>query len=177
MLDYRWVKRDRRQFLALTGLTLKECKALFPAFVEADQGHYPPEKTVAGRKRQRQRGGGRQGRLATAEQQVLFILVYQKTSPLQVVLGELFGMSQSGANQWGHRLLPVLRDALSALGVMPERDGRRFAQAERHKKDPRDYILDGPERRRQRPHTPEKQALHSSGKQKPPRDKNGGSVN
>jgi hypothetical protein len=172
MLDYRWVKRDRRKFLALTGLTLKEFKALLPAFVEAYQGHYPPEKTVAGRKRQRQRGGGRQGRLATAEQQLLFILVYQKTYPLQVVLGELFGMSQSGANQWVHRLLPVLRDALSALGVMPERDGRRFAQAERRKKEPRDYIIDGTERRRQRPQKPEKQALHYSGKKKTHSDKN-----
>ncbi len=172
MLDYHWVKRDRRKFLALTGLTLKEFKALLPAFVEAYQGHYPPEKTRAGRKRQRQRGGGRPGRLATAEQQLLFILVYQKTYPLQVVLGELFGLSQSGANQWGHRLLPVLRDALSALGVMPERDGRRFAQAERQRKEPRDYISDGTERRRQRPQKPEKQALHYSGKKKTHSDKN-----
>lgn len=172
MLDYRWVKRDRRKFMALTGLTLKEFKALLPTFVEAYQEHYPPEKTVAGRKRQRQRGGGRHGRLATAEQQLLFILVYQKTYPLQVVLGELFGMSQSGANQWVHRLLPVLRDALSALGVLPERDGRRFAQAERYQKEPRDYIIDGTERRRQRPQKPEKQALHYSGKKKTHSDKN-----
>jgi Helix-turn-helix of DDE superfamily endonuclease/DDE superfamily endonuclease len=172
MLDYPQVKRDRRKFLALTGLTLKEFKVLLPAFVEAYQGHYPPEKTVAGQKRQRQCGGGRQGRLATAEQQLLFILVYQKTYPLQVVLGELFGMSQSGANQWVHRLLPVLRDALHVLGVMPERTGRRFAQAERGKKDPRDYIIDGTERRRQRPQKPEKQALHYSGKKKTHSDKN-----
>lgn len=172
MLDYRWVKRDRWKFLALTGLTLKEFKALLPAFVDAYRGQYPPEKTVAGRKRQRQRGGGRPGRLATAEQQLLFILVYQKTYPLQVVLGELFGLSQSGANQWVHRLLPVLRDALSALGVMPEREGRRFAQAERRKKEPRDYIIDGTERRRQRPQKPEKQLLHYSGKKKTHSDKN-----
>ena len=172
MLDYRRVKRDRRKFLALTGLTLKEFKALLPAFVEAYQGQYPPEKTVAGRKRKRHRGGGRPGRLSTAEQQLLFILVYQKAYPLQVVLGELFGMSQSGANQWVPRLLPVLRDALSALGVMPERDGRRFAQAERRKHEPRDYIIDGTERRRQRPQKPEKQALHYSGKKKTHSDKN-----
>jgi hypothetical protein len=172
MLDYRLLKRDRRKFLALTGLTLKEFKALLAAFVKAYQGHYPPEKTVAGRKRQRQRGGGRHGRLATAEQQLLFILVYQKTYPLQVVLGELFAMSQSGVNQWGHRLLPVLRDALTVLGVMPEREGRRFAQAERRKQESREYIIDGTERRRQRPQKPAKQALHYSGKRKTPSDKN-----
>jgi hypothetical protein len=172
MLDYRRVKRDRRKFLALTGLTLKEFKALLPAFVEAYQRHYPSEKTVAGRKRKRQHGGGRPGRLATTEQHLLFILVYQKTYPLQVVLGELFSLSQSGANQWIHRLLPVLREALSALGVVPERDGRRFAQTERSKHEPRDYIIDGTERRRQRPQKPEKQALHYSGKKKTHSDKN-----
>ena len=59
MLDYRWVKRDRWKFLALTGLTLKEFKALLPAFVDAYRGQYPPEKTVAGRKRQRQRATGK----------------------------------------------------------------------------------------------------------------------
>jgi Helix-turn-helix of DDE superfamily endonuclease/DDE superfamily endonuclease len=172
MLDYTRVKRDRRKFLALTGLTLKEFKALLPAFVEAYQQPSPREKMLAGRARKRHSGGGRRGRLSSAEQKLLFILVYQKAYPLQVVLGELFGMSQSGANQWVHRLLPVLRKALAALGVMPERDGRKFAQAERGKNDPCDYIIDGTERRRQRPQKPEKQARHYSGKKKTHSDKN-----
>jgi hypothetical protein len=172
MLDYSRVKRDRRKVLALTGLTLKEFKVLLPAFVEAYQQPSPREKTLAGRARKRHSGGGRHGRLLSAEQKLLFILVYQKAYPLQVVLGELFGMSQSGANQWVHRLLPVLRKALAALGVMPERDGRKFAQAERSKNEPRDYIIDGTERRRQRPQKPEKQALHYSGKKKTHSDKN-----
>jgi hypothetical protein len=159
MLDYSRVKRDRRKVLALTGLTLKEFKVLLPAFVEAYQQPSPREKTLAGRARKRHSGGGRHGRLLSAEQKLLFILVYQKAYPLQVVLGELFGMSQAGANQWVHRLLPVLRKALAALGVMPERDGRKFAQAERSKNEPRDYLIDGTERRRQRPQKPEKQAL------------------
>jgi hypothetical protein len=55
---------------------------------------------------------------------------------------------------------------------MPERDGRRFAQAERRKHEPRDYLIDGTERRRQRPQKPEKQALHYSGKKKTHSDKN-----
>lgn len=172
MLDYTRIIRDRRKFLALTGLTLKEFKTLLPAFVEAYQHHYPRDKTVAGRKRKRHIGGGRHGRLSTAKQKLLFILVYQKAYPLQVVLGELFGMNQSGANQWVHRLLPVLRTALTALEVMPERDGRKFAQAERRKNEPRDYIIDGTDRRRQRPQRPEKQVLHYSGKTKTHSDKN-----
>jgi DDE superfamily endonuclease len=172
MLDYTRVKRDRRKFLALTGLTLKEFKAWFPAFVEAYQQPSPREKTLAGRARKRPSGGGRHGGLSSAEQKLLFILVSQKAYPLQVVRGELFDMSQSGANQWVHRLLPVLRRALAALGVRPEREGRKFAQAERGQNDPRDYLIDGTERCRQRPQKPEKQALHYSGKKKTHSDKN-----
>ena len=126
MLEYTHLKRNPRKFLALTGLTVKEFKALLPAFSEAYRNKYEGDKTLAKRKRQRQVGGGRIGQLKTAEQKLLFILVHQKTYPLQVVLGELFGLSQSSANDWIHRLLPILREALIALGVMPERDGRNL---------------------------------------------------
>jgi hypothetical protein len=172
MIEYAKLKRDRRKFLALTGLTFKEFQALLSAFEKAYRQQYAGDKTLAGRKRKRKMGGGRRGALATPEQKLLFILVYQKTYPLQVVMGELFGLSQTSANEWVHRLLPILRDALAALGVKPERDGHKFAQAERHTKEPRDYIIDGTERRRQRPKNPEKQALHYSGKKKTHSDKN-----
>jgi hypothetical protein len=172
MLEYTHVKRNPRKFLALTGLTAKEFKALLPAFIEAYRNKYEGNKTLSKRKRQRRVGGGRIGQLKPAEQKLLFILVHQKTYPLQVVLGELFGLSQSSANEWLHRLAPILREALSALGVMPERDGRKFAQAERHQHESADYIIDGTERRRQRPKKPKNQALHYSGKKKTHTDKN-----
>lgn len=172
MLTFTVLKRDRRKFLALTGLTLKEFKILLPAFEKAYQAHYAGPETAAGHKRKRKAGGGRHGQLATIEQKLLFILVYQKTYPLQVVLGELFGISQSAANQWIHRLLPILQAALQALGVAPERDGQKFAQAERRQPGPREYIIDGTERRRLRPKNKEKQAQHYSGKKKAHTDKN-----
>lgn len=172
MLEYRTLKRDRRKFLALTGLTLKEFKALLPSFIEAYRLTYLSHKTLAGKKRKRQVGGGRRGMLDPAEQKLLFILVYLKAYPLQVVMGELFGMSQAAANQQIHRLLPVLRDALTSLKVMPEREGEQFAQAERCHQESATYIIDGTERRRQRPKKPEKQALHYSGKKKVHADKN-----
>jgi hypothetical protein len=172
MLEYTHLKRNPRKFLALTGLTVKEFKVLLPAFSEAYRNKYESDKTLAGRKRRRQVGGGRMGQLKTAEQKLLFILVHQKTYPLQVVLGALFGLSQSSANEWVHRLLPILREALRALGVMPERDGRQFAQSERNQHEAADYIIDGTERRRQRPKKPKKQALHYSGKKKMHTDKN-----
>ena len=172
MIQYSKLKRNRRKFLALTGLTLKEFKALLPAFVEAYERQYPQHRTLTGRKRKRKRGGGRRGRLNSAEQKLLFILVYQKTYPLQEVMGELFGMGQSAANQWIHRLLPILRQALTALGVMPAREGSHFAQTEEGKDESPDYIIDGTERRRQRPKNPEKQAVYYSGRKKTHSDKN-----
>ena len=43
-------------------------------------------------------GGGRHGALSSSEDKLLFVLVYLKTHPLQVVLGKLFGIRTSQAN-------------------------------------------------------------------------------
>jgi hypothetical protein len=66
--------------------------------------------------------------LPTPEDRLFFILVYLKTSALQVVQGRLFGMGQSKANQWIHVLLPVLLAALRALGDAPARSLTALAQ-------------------------------------------------
>ena len=172
MLEYTKLKRNRRRFLSLTGLVPKEFQSLLSPFEEAYRHRYEGIKTLAGRKRKRQVGGGRDGSLKTIEQKLLFILVYQKAYPLQVIQAELFDMGQSSANEWIHRLLPVLDEALTTLGVMPEREGEQFARSERSKSESSDYIIDGTDRHRQRPKTPEKQGLHYSGKKKAHSDKN-----
>ncbi len=58
---------------------------------------------------------------------------YVKTYLLQVVMGELFGISESGANQWIYKLLPVLQEALDWMGVKPQRTGKDFAITERER--------------------------------------------
>jgi len=156
----------------LTGLTPKEFAALLPAFRRAYERQYSSQRTLAGRPRKRKVGGGRKSSLDSLEQKLLFVLVYQETYPLQVLLGETFEMSQARANHWLHRLLPVLRQALQDLGVMPERNPRQFAAHERRRSEKADLIIDGTERRRQRPKKPAKQALHYSGKKKAHSDKN-----
>jgi Helix-turn-helix of DDE superfamily endonuclease/DDE superfamily endonuclease len=138
MLAFGTLRQERRQFLAFTGLTLKEFRALLPPFTAAYGRKDAGRKTQAGKKRKRQAGGGRRGLLPTPEQELLFLLVYLKAYPLQVVMGELFGISQAAANQWVHRLLPVLQAASTALGVRPERDGRQFARSERRQTEPAD---------------------------------------
>ena len=79
MLEYTRLKQDRRKFLALTGLTPKEFKALLPAFRHAYERHYSTSRTLSGQPRKRKRGGGRRSSLDGLEQKLLFVLVYQKT--------------------------------------------------------------------------------------------------
>jgi hypothetical protein len=166
MLEYPRLKKKRRKLLALTGLTPKEFRVLLPAFARAYEERYPAERTRAGKPRQRRAGGGRKAILLEPEQKLLFILVQQKTYPLQALLGEVFELRQSRVNEWVQRLLPILKGALDELGLLPDRDPEPFAQSEQQYGEPPDLIIDGTERRRQRPKTPEKQTAHYRGKKK-----------
>jgi hypothetical protein len=172
MTTYKTLSTQPRLFLAMTGLTPAEFRDLLPAFETACECAYPTDRTTAGQPRQRWPGGGRHSTLLTDADKLLFLLVYLKTYPLQVVLGQLFGLSVSRANYWLHHLLPVLRSSLDALGVLPERDGGRLAKKSVPPKSPRIVIIDGTERRRQRPKKAKKQALHYSGQKKTHTDKN-----
>jgi hypothetical protein len=172
MLTYEELKANPRKFLSLTSLTPEEFADLLPAFARAYQKRYPASQTVTGTSRKRKAGAGRKGALENIEQKLLFILVYQKSYPLQSILAELFGISQGRANEWIHRLLPILKQTLDNLGVLPERDPKKFKAKEQDQKDASDSIIDGTERRRQRPKKAEKQALHYSGKKKIHSDKN-----
>lgn len=171
MLTYETLRKKPKELLALTGLALREFDELLPAFAKALEAAAAPAKPKS-KKRQRASGGGRKPSLRTMEDKLLFVLVYTKTYPLQVVQGQLFGMSQSSANEWIHKLLPVLAAALDALSVMPERQGQQVAQRERQHTAAPDLIVDGVERRRHRPKDQKIQAIHYSGKKKAHFDKN-----
>ncbi len=171
MLTYETLKKKPKKLLALTGLARREFDELLPVFAQALTAAEAPKKPRR-KKRQRAAGGGRKPGLGSAEDKFLFILVYTKTYPLQVVQGQLFGMSQSSASEWIHHLLPVLTTALDALGVLPERDGAQVAKHERRQGEAPDLIVDGVERRRQRPKDAKMQTIHYSGKKKGHYDKN-----
>jgi Helix-turn-helix of DDE superfamily endonuclease/DDE superfamily endonuclease len=172
MVTYKTLSTQSRPFLAMTGLTLAEFRDLLPAFETAYEHIYPPDQTGDGQPCQRWPGAGRHSVLSRIEDKLLFVLVYLKTYPLQVVLAQLFGISTSQANYWLHHLLPVLRSALDDLGVAPERDGARLARRLIVSESTGTVIIDGTERRRQRPKNAEKQVLHYSGKKKAHMDKN-----
>jgi len=172
MLIYNELKINPREFLAATGLKLDEFEQLLLAFQMAYEKKYPPHLTQEGKIRQRQIGGGATGALPKIEDKLFFILVYQKTNPLQTMHGLQFGLSQPQANDWIHRLLPVLQQALRDLGEAPERDARRVATSALARAGGPDLTIDGSERRRQRPQNHAKQKEHYSGKKKAHTDKN-----
>ena len=172
MLTYAALKDRPRELLAATGLTHEEFARLLPAFAAAHAGVYPLDKTLEGQARQRQVGGGVKGALPRMEDKLLFILVYQKTNPLQTMHGLQFGLSQPQTHYWIHQLLPVLQQALAALGHQPERDGSQVAESALVRESAPDLLLDGTERRRQRPQDEARQRAHYSGKKKAHTDKN-----
>ena len=172
MLSYDMLKDRPRDFLAATSLTLGEFHQLLPAFQEAYAQRYPQELTRAGKPRQRRVGGGAKGVLPRVEDKLLLIVVYQKTHPLQTMHAWQFAMSQPQANYWLHHLLPLLQQALTRLGMRPERHARRVATAPLAQEGGPALALDGTERRRQRPTDPAQQQAHYSGKQKTHTDKN-----
>jgi hypothetical protein len=172
MLRYDPLSARPREFLAATSLTPGEFLTLLAAFEAAERQAQPGALTRKGEPRRRQAGAGPKGTLPRPEDRLLFILVYQKTHPLQTMHALQFGLSQPQAHHWVHRLLPVLQQALAALGHRPERRGGDVAGSPLASEGGPALVIDGTERRRQRPQEPEAQRSHYSGKKKAHTDKN-----
>jgi len=172
MLTYEKLKKKSREFLSATGMTEEEFEILLPNFALAYDKLYPKDLTVEGQARLRRSGAGVTGTLATCAARLLFILVYHKTNPLQTMHGLQFGLGQPQTNYWIHRLLPVLQEALAAIGMKPERAARFVATNAETIEGGANLAIDGTERRLQRPTDPLKQREKYSGKKKAHTDKN-----
>ena len=170
MLSYKKTKKNPKRFLALTGVTVEEFEELLGAF-QAAWEEYIQREHIDGKERQRAYGGGRKPRLKALAEKLFFILYYYKTYPIQEALAASFGMSQSQANEWLHRLSGVLKQALRRLGVLPERvpEHLRVLLADEAVVDEAvvvEVVVDGVERRRQRPADQAAQQEYYSGKKK-----------
>jgi len=130
MASVRFIDMQSRptEFLDFTSLTLDEFQALVPPFETAFQAHMAAWRLDGKPRTARQFAVYKNCPLPTPEDRLFFILVYLKTYALQVVQGRLFGMGQSKAKQWIHRLLPALLAALRTLGDAPARSLAALAQ-------------------------------------------------
>jgi hypothetical protein len=115
------------EVLDLSRLTVEEFQRLVPPFAAAFQAHMAAWRLDGQPRTARRYTTYQNCPLPTPEDRLLFVLVYLKTYPLQVVQGRLFGMGQSKAHQWIHVLLTVLQATLRALGDAPTRSVTELA--------------------------------------------------
>lgn len=165
MLSYAKIQNKPRVFQCLTGLTLQAFQQLLAAFLGAYEQALDQQDAERESPRQRQRGGGRKSALAAMEDKLVFILVYFRLYPIQEVQGLLFGLGQPQANEWIHRLTPILN---AALGHEQQLPARRAADLEQilTRCPGLEFIIDGVERPIQRPQDPQRQKDCYSGKKK-----------
>lgn len=164
-MSYHELKKKPAVFRSFTGLTIKSFEGLMPAFYRAYEDDLDKRDARRKNKRQRVRGGGRQGALKTMEDKLIFILFYFKHYPVQELQGYVFGMGQAQAWDWIHRLTPILNQALGYEKQLPARKQRDMAQILAACPG-LEFIIDGTERPIRRPKDKKRQETHYSGKKK-----------
>jgi hypothetical protein len=163
MIKFQLLKKNLAVFQCMTGLNLAAFYELLPSFERAYEADLDERDKKRGRKRLRERGGGRSGTLRNLEDKLLFILVYFRVYPVQAVQGYLFGMGQTQAGEWIHRLAPILNRALGYEKQLPARKPQDIEQVLKMCPDLA-FIIDGTERPIRRPKNKERQKEYYSGK-------------
>jgi len=162
LITYNQVKDKPTLLRAMTGLDRAEFEELAMSVGTAWES-YHQTVIIPEPERQRQPGGGRKPVLRTVFDKLLFILYYLKTYPLQEVIAFEFGMSQTQACDWIHALSEVLQQAFAILKVLPERDPTRLAATLAQSRETK-FVIDGTERKIQRPKDDAEQTKYYSGK-------------
>ncbi len=163
MISFESLKDKPTVFRNFTGLTVGGFNDLLPAFEGAYESDLDQRDQQREQPRQRQRGGGRSGALGSLEDKLVFILFYFKFYPVQTVQGYFFGMGQPQANEWIHRLTPILNRALGYERQLPARKTRDITQV-LSACPGLEFIIDGTERPIRRPKAKAKQRAYYSGK-------------
>lgn len=165
MLNYAKIKSRPRIVQSITGLSQSAFAQLAIAFRRAYEQALDERDTQRETPRQRRRGGGRKAVLVTIEDKLVFILFYFRLYPTQEVLGFLFGLGQPQANEWVHRLTPVLNTALGYEQQLPARQAADLVHVLAACPG-LEFIIDGTERPIQRPRDAQRQRDYYSGKKK-----------
>lgn len=157
-MDIEKIFSDRRSCLAHIGMDHEEFLKFLPYFEKA----YLSYKRRNGKPNVR--NAGRKSTLDTIEKRLFFVLYYFKTYPTFDVLGGTFGMDRGTACKWVHRYTEVLLEALQKMKLLPMRRFKSKKEFIEYFPEIRLVVIDGTERRQQRPQNSEKQKEHYSGK-------------
>jgi len=164
-MKYRELRRYPAVFQSFTGLNLAAFSELLPSFEQAYADDLDKREQKREQRRQRERGAGRNGALISIENKLLFILFYFKIYPVQEVQGYFFGMAQTQAGEWIHRLTPILNQALGYEKQLPARKAQDIEQVLANCPG-LEFIIDGTERPIRRPKNKDRQKEYYSGKKK-----------
>lgn len=165
MIRFEQLKTKPAVLKCLTGLTVEGFLALLPTFAVAYGVHLDQRDEQRETPRQRERGAGQKGALPSLADKLLFILFYFRVYPVQMAQGFFFGMGQPQANEWIHRLSPVLRAALGYDLQLPARQPQDI-KAVLESCPGLEFIIDGTERPIRRPTDGALQKANYSGKKK-----------
>lgn len=163
MLSYSKVQGKPYILQSLTGLKPAEFEQLLNSFEIAWQEYL--EREYINRPRARRYGGGRHAELSSSADKLLFILVYFRLYPTQVVQGFLFGIGQTQAWEWIHKLSQILNQALGYEKQLPEREPARL-EAVLRECPSLEFMIDGTERPIRRLKDQDRQQDYYSGKKK-----------
>jgi len=165
MIRFTELKNKPHLLRCLTGLNRVAFNELMVGFKRAYQDNLEQREQQRASPRQRRRGAGRRGALPTVEDKLVFILFYFRLYPVQMAQGYFFGMGQPQANEWVHRLTPILNRALGYEMQLPARQPKAIEQV-LSECPGLEFILDGTERPVRRPKDKDKQRRYYSGKKK-----------
>ena len=84
------VMEDKRQMLAVTGVSVEEFAVLLKYFSEALEDWSNERSLMPKKPRQRKPGGGRKSKFKSDRDRLLFLLFYLQESPLLFLLNILF---------------------------------------------------------------------------------------
>lgn len=138
IVNYQEIRKNTKQFQSLTSLSVEEFDELIPLFDDAWTTFIYRYK-LDGTPRVRKYSPKDTDTLATVEEKLFFILIYQKNNPLQEFLAASFGLTQDMTNKWIH--------ALSLLLIKAMKQYRPSRRAEDIKiLDESQHIIDATER-------------------------------
>lgn len=163
MLIFKVEELTHRQLLGLTSLKIKEFMAVLAEFDKLWQ-LYHQHHDLKGEARKLPKFAEHVDiSLRGSHDKLLFVLSYLKQNPTQQYHGVMFGMSQGKVSQWLKLLLPLLRQALLRLQLLPSRDACKLYLS---LKVLSGYfiLIDGTERAVPRPVDNERQRYFYSGK-------------
>lgn len=160
MVNYRTLRTNELQFIAITGLKIASFDILF-SFYETSWNEYISHYTTDGEVRRRPPKPRKDRAFPDVESMLVFILSYLKNNPLQQTHAAMFGLTQPQANLWIHLTREILLTCLKDADCLPCRD---IESLNKLLKQGQDILIDGSERPIPRPADKEVQKEYYSGK-------------